>query len=221
MGNPLDEIRNKKNRVIVGIETGNTIGRIGAAAVDVTGHGDDTLIDFMAYNSVTMSPELVATLQALKVSDDFDSEDTAGINFLILHQISSLYQDLLDQIDGDAEEIDLIGLKCMEIARNVFPENPAVLSEMTGAIVATHFSIRSEDGEENPVPVDEQILQSMVDGIAKKFDLDKEAREAVCVAMLANESLCWQGSGSGPSKRSGCSGQDKNAGLFGEFFFPA
>ena len=225
LGKLLEEIRMKKSRMIVGIETGNTIGRIGAVVVEVTGHGDDTLLDFHVYHSVTMSPELVATLKALKAADDFDSEDTAGINFLILHQISSLYQEIFDKTDIDADEIDLVGLKCLEVASSVFPEDPAALSEMTGAIVASHFSIGSEDGEESPVLVNEPILQSMVDGIAKKFDLNKEAREAVCIAMLANESLCSHGCGSdlpeGSSRESGGAGQDKNAGLFGEFFFPA
>ncbi len=217
----LKKIKDKERRIVVGIEAGYSVGSLAAALVEVTGYGDETLIDVRHCLSSSMPAELVSTLNALDRSDDFDSEDTAGINFLVLHQISNLYQSLLDQADCEPEEIDLVGLKCLETGSRVFPEDPAVLSEMAGVPVATHFSIRSEEGGDDPVRVDEHILQGMVDGIAKRFDLDREDREAVCVAVFANEALCSDSVGTGSSKEGAGGGNGDKAGLFGEFFFPA
>ncbi|MBN2069922.1 MAG: hypothetical protein JW814_00585 [Candidatus Krumholzibacteriota bacterium] len=213
----LEKIRKKKNRLIVGIETGNRPGRLGAVIVEVSGYGNDTLIDLKGTHSMALPQELLNALKALEVADDFDSEDTAGINFLILHQIISLYQELFEKVDIDSGEVDIIGLKCMEIAGRIFPEDPSALSEMAGVAVASHFTILS-GSEGTAVSVSEAILQSLVDGAMKKFGLDKESREAVCVAMLANESLCSDGKGQDPCERDSDGG---NADLSGEFFFPA
>ncbi len=219
----LERIRNKANRLIVGIETGNTIGRLGAVIVEVSGKGDDTLLALHAFRSLEMPSELLATLKALEADNDFDSEEAAGINFLILHQISSLYRELFEGVDIDFKDVDVIGLKCIEMGGRTFPEDPSVLSEMTGSIVASRFMIGLENGEGIPVRVNEPILQGMVGEMVEKFELDAEAREAVAVALLANESIYHERSSFGTGVK--CKGKrgskSEKAGLFGEFYFPA
>lgn len=235
MNELLKEIREKDNRLIVGIETGNVPGRIGAAVVDVSGRGDETLLDVYSFKSHSLPRELVATIEALGRSGDFDSEELAGINFLLLHHINTLFLDLFDDIEIDPENVDLIGLKCLEIGGRSFPENPSVLSEMTGLVVASHFRIGPESGDGPEIDVNEPILRKMVGEMIDRMGLEKDEGEAVAVALLANEAV-WHGStdpvtGAEKKKSAGKGRTGKRAGkplliggeiagLYAEFFFP-
>jgi 1,6-anhydro-N-acetylmuramate kinase len=215
----LAEIRDKEEKLIVGIETGNTTGRLGAVVVGVSGRGDLTLLDLYAYQKHELPSEMTATLELLEGDGDLDSEEVAGINFLVLHQVTSLFQELFDEIDLRPEDIDMIGLKCMEVGKSCFPEDPAVLSEMTGCIVASHFRIELENGEGPTLAIAEPLLRGLVDEMVERFDLDSDAREAVAVALLANEAV-HHGYPGGKSKKTGLTVGDDEAGLYGEFYFP-
>ncbi len=232
----LKEIREKDNRLIVGIETGNALGDLGAAVVEVSGRGDETLLDVYSFKSLSLPRELVATLEALRRSEDFDSEELAGINFLLLHHINSLFLGLFDDIEIDPENVDLIGLKCLEIGGRLLPEDPSVLSEMTGHVVASRFRIGLENGDGPEIDVNEPILRKMVGDMIEKLGLEKDAGEAVAVALLANEAVYHglAGSGTGCKKKKSAgkrrTGKETGrslpigseiAGLYGEFFFPA
>ena len=63
------------------------------------------------FKSHGIPPELLATFKAFEENRDFDSEEVAGLNFLIVHHISNLYQEMLDELAVVHEDIDLIGLK--------------------------------------------------------------------------------------------------------------
>ncbi len=237
MKHSLELLAKKNQRLIVGIETGNTEGRLGAAVVAVNGSGDDTVLDIYGFKIHPLPPELVSTLRALERGDDFDPEEVAGINFLIHHHLSALYEEILEEFGVPAEEVDLIGLKCIEIGGRVFPEDPSVLSEMTNRIVASRFSIGIVNHEGNQLQVNETLLRKMVGAMMKRFDLDGEASEAVAVALLANEALFHENSETcvkaqaGNSKaarsslravkRTGAEVGAEGACLYGEFFFPA
>jgi hypothetical protein len=230
-------LRNKKKRVIIGIETGITPGRIGAVVVEVSGSGNDTVLDLHGFRSRLFSPEVLATLDALERNEEFDTEEIAGINFLVLHDLSALCRDVLDEVGITPEGVDLIGLKCLELNGKTIPSDPSALSEMTGCIVASRFSIGVEDGYGGFLPVKEPILQSMVEEMIDRFGLDSEVREAVGVALLANESVFHEnsetldvvgGEGRGAERSSlravkrtssSSSGAGKSC-LCGEFFFP-
>lgn len=232
----IDSLIKKMTRVVVGIETGNTPGRLGAAVVGVSGKGDETVLDLFGFRNYSLPRELLATLKALENDGEFDSEEVAGIDFLIHHHLSNLYQEVLDEVDILQDEIDLIGLKCIEVGGKMFPKDPSVLSEMTNRIVVSRFSIGYENGEGSFLPVKEPLLQRMVEAMVDKFDLQSEEREAVAVALLANESLFHESSetcigeeaGSRRSrrpslkavKRSVKSVGNEKACLCGEFFFP-
>jgi hypothetical protein len=232
----LEAIKLKEKRLIVGIETGNVPGRLGATVIEVSGMGDNTVLHLLGFRSLPLPQELIATLKALENDGEFDSEEMAGINFLVLHQISSLFMDLLDDVEIKAEEIDLIGLKGLEIGGILLPEDPSTLSEATGSIVATHFCIGFENSSDAPLPVKESILRSMVADMIDRFGLESEMREAAAVALLANESLFHEscepcdarrgakGSAARSSlkarKRTGLAGDKATPCLYGEFFFP-
>ena len=232
----LEAISLKEKRLIVGIETGNVPGRLGAAVIEVSGMGDDTVLNLLGFQSLPLPQELLATLKALENEGEFDSEEMAGINFLVLHQISSLFQDLLDDVEIKGEEIDLIGLKGLEAGGNLLPADPSALSEATGSIVATHFCIGFDNSPDASLPVKESILRRMVGEMIDRFGLESEMREAAAVALLANESLfhescepCDKGRGDrGKAARSSLkakkrTGRDSDKAtpcLYGEFFFP-
>jgi 1,6-anhydro-N-acetylmuramate kinase len=226
--NRLKTLNRKAKRTVIGIETGNAPGKLGAAVVEVSGQGDTTVLYLKGYQSYMLPPELAAALRAFEGGGTFDSEEKAGVNFLVLHHISNLYQELLDESGIALDEIDLIGLKCLEVGSEVFPTNPAVFSEMTGVIVASRFYIGVEGGDGEFLPVRESLLKGMVGDMIEKYGLDSEVREAVAVALLANESLfhehseTCEGIGTRPTLKSAkTAGGDSQAHLCGEFFFPA
>jgi hypothetical protein len=223
----LKGVNEKEKRTVIGIETGNSPGRLGAAVVEVSGMGDDTILYLKGFIDYELPSELVETLGTLAAGRDFDSEETAGINFLVLHHISNLFQDLLDETELSIEEVDLIGLKCLEVGNNIFPSDPAVLSEMTGLIVASRFSIGAEGNGGELLPLREFLLQGMVGDMVEKYSLESDVREAVAVALLANESLfhehceTCESEGKRPTVKSAQSKVGiEDACLCAEFFFP-
>jgi hypothetical protein len=213
----LEELRSRGNRLIVGIEAGNSTRSISAAIVEVSGRGDDTIIDIYSFKNIELPGELVAALDALDRVDDFDSEEIAGINFLLIHQINGLFQDLFDDIQLEPGDVDLLGIKCMEIAGKRLPEDPSVISEMTGCIVASRFTIGLENGKGPELVIVEPILRKMVGEIMERLEIDMEASESVAVALMANEAVYSDGVAVGNTD----SGDRERAGLYGEFYFPA
>lgn len=231
----LDSIRRKEKRYIVGIETGNSPGKLGAALVEVSGSGDDTVLYLRGFKSSVLGQEIEATLKALQGAERFDSEELAGINFLILHHLSKLYEEVLANAGMSTDKVDMIGLKCIESGGFSFPEDPAVFSEMTEHVVASRFRISMSDGKGGFIPVEEELLQGMVGDMIDRFGLDEEVREAVTVALLANESIFNQKvsfctGAEAPAKPAprakaraatkAAAGDSKKGYLCGEFFFP-
>ncbi len=233
----IKKLKEKDNRVIIGVETGNVPGRLGAAVVEVSGKGDSTVLDLHGFKSHPVPRELQATLDAFSLTGKFDSEEVAGMNFLILHHISSLVREVVDEVGFSSEDVSLIGLQCVEAGGGTFPSDPSVLSEMTNCIVVCRFSIGDEENSSECLPVKESLLRGLVGEMMDRFGLESEVREAVAVALLANESLfhescltCETGTGEGEAQKrpSLKSVRRKNAAagpgaacLFGEFFFPA
>lgn len=234
----LDLLKKKDRRLIVGIETGRAPGALGAAVVEVSGSGNETVLSLLGYTRRGVSPELQAALGALDRSERFGSKELAGINFLVLHNLTKLYDDVLREADAAGDEIDVIGLECLEVGEFAFPADPGVLSEMTGRLVATRFRVGMADEEGTIVSVEEPLIQGIVSEMIDRAGLDDEARGAVTVALLANESIfsagAWTcstgGNGEpapkaarkkGAAKDAAPSGSDGRASLCAEFFFPA
>ncbi len=230
----LELLKKSRARVIVGIETGSVPGRLGAVIVEVVGSGADTVLDLHSFESVELPDGLVAALEAVNGEKAIDAQEQADVNFLILHNINTLFFDLLESAEVDPEEVDLIGLKGMEIGSSEFPDDPGALSELTGCIVAACFRIGPEKGQGSWLPVKEAILKGMVEPMVEKYDLDEEVREAVAVALLANESVHHEAlapkcsnndsdGGSDSPRRTTMvqQGSDGEAALHGEFYFPA
>jgi len=231
----LDALKRKEKRLIVGIETGDAPGKLGAALVEISGSGDDTVLYLRGFKSFTLNPDLQAAMSALERDEKFDSEEIAGINFLVLRNLSKLYEDVLENAAVPPDDVDCIGLSCLEVGELVFPGDPAVFSELTNRVVASRFRIGVENGAGGFIAVEEALLQGIVSEMIDRFGLDEEVREAVTVALLANESIFNEGvsvcepnaSGKGAGrkslkrgKRSGASGAGGKPCLCGEFFFP-
>jgi hypothetical protein len=231
----LNALKNKEKRVVVGIETGNVPGYVGAAVVEISKNGNDTVLDLHGFRSHPLPEELLSTLELLGKGGEFDSEEIAGINFLVLHNLSGLYREVLDEVGLKMDGVHLIGLKGMEVGGEVFPQDPSALSEVTGCVVASRFSIGIEDEDGGLLPVKESLLQRMLDDMIDRFGLESDVREAVGVALLANESLfhersekCRPDGEAAGRKRSSLravkrtsTGEGKSpAFLCGEFFFP-
>jgi hypothetical protein len=226
--NRLNKLRKREQRTVIGIETGNTPGRLGAAVVEVSGQGDKTLLYLKGFQSYELPRELGETLETLEGGGSFDPEEKAGLNFLVLHHISNLCQELVEENGIDFSSVDLIGLKCLEAGGEVFPTDPSVLSEMTGIVIASRFYIGIAGNDGEFLPVRESLLQGMVGDMVERYGLESEVREAVVVALLANESLfhehfeTCQREGERPTVKSAkTTGCGPEAHLCGEFFFPA
>jgi hypothetical protein len=61
----LAALKKKEKRLIIGIETGNAPGKLGAALVEVSGSGDDSVLYLRGFTSRSLDPELLATIGAL------------------------------------------------------------------------------------------------------------------------------------------------------------
>lgn len=233
MEDRLEELRGRRSRVIVGIEAGGSGGRLGAVLVEVSGSGDETVLELHASNASALPAELLSAIESLR-SGQVAAEERAQLNFLILHQINSIFFDLVESAGIDPGRIDLIGLKGIEAGGREIPDDPGALSEMTGCIVASCFRIGPERGSGHWLPVKESILRGMVAAMVERYDLDETAREAVAVALLANESVYHEAlDGACPpgaqAARSAVASRTvrktgegpHEAALHGEFFFPA
>jgi len=212
----IDKIRGLNSKIIVGIETGNILEHPAAIAVEVKGHGDSTVFKLLYYAKRSFPEDLQKMLEGVAEGNDFDGEEAAGINFLVLHHLASLYGELLEELGG-----------------NLFPNDPTVLSGMIDRIVASHFTI-DIDGRRELLPVGELILKELVTEMIDKFELGDEAREAIGIALLANESLYYekigifQKDGIGPEElspgvnisRGVEGGGNRKTVLNGRFFFP-
>ena len=223
----LENLKKSRERVIVGIETGSVPGRIGAVIVEVSGSGADTILDLHSFESVELPEGLVSALEAVDGEAEIDAQEQADVNFLILHHLSTLFFDLLEAASVQAGEVDLIGMKGMEIGGMEVPDDPGALCELTGCIVASCFRIGPERGQGSWLPGKESILKGMVEDMVEKYDLDEEVREAVAVALLANESVYHEAlppGNSDPELRRTVKvqrGDDSEPALHGEFYFPA
>lgn len=236
MKRTLDALKKKEKRLIVGMETGSAPGKLGAALIEVSGSGDDTVLYVRGFASSSFAPELASAVESVDRNGAVGSEDLAGINFLILHHLSKLYEAVVENAGVESGSVDLIGLSCIDAGPHSFPLDPAVLSQMTEHAVASHFRIGVSDGKGGFIPVEEALLQGMVGEMIDRFGLDEEVREAVTVALLANESIfnaqaAFCG-GPAPAKKTAgrttpraAKGKTpidtKKAFLCGEFFFPA
>lgn len=184
----LEELAGMKSITVAGIETGNMNGAAAAIVAELEGSGESTECNLKYYTNRTMSPELKEMLAAVDRGRDFGVEELAGINFLFLHHISSLYGQIFEETEIKRDEIDLVGLKCMEIGGREFPLNPADLSEMIGNIVVSHFSI-TMGREALSLPLEESILKTLVPEMIEEFEFGEEAHGALGVTLFANESL--------------------------------
>ena len=234
----LDALRKKEKRLIVGMETGGEPDKLGAVLVEISGNGDDTVLAILGFASRGVNRDLKAALSALEGEEEFGSEELAGINFLVLHNLTKLYDELLEAADAAGDEIDLVGLKCLEAGKFVFPADPGDLSEMTNRVVASRFRIGADDGTGDYLEVREPLLQGIVGEMIDRCAVGDDMREAVTVALLANEAIFSEGAleggaaERGSKKAAACaakkasavsSGASTRGGspcLCGEFFFP-
>jgi hypothetical protein len=228
----LEQLRNRQSRVIVGIEAGGSGDRIGAVLVEVSGSGDDTVLDLHASRSAALPDELRSAIASL--GGELGAGDLAQLNFLVLHQIDSVFFGLVESAGIEPGRVDLVGLKGIEAGGREIPDDPGALSEMTGCVVASCFRIGPERGAGKGLPVKESILRGMVEAMVERYDLDEVAREAVAVALLANESVYHEAldgvcQKDGQPARSAVAMRTvrrpgevpHEAALHGEFFFPA
>lgn len=228
----LEELRGRKSRMIVGIEAGGSDGRLGAVLVEISGSGDETVLELVASREEELPGDLASVLASINAG--IPAGDLAKINFLVLHRINSLFFGLVESAAIDPGRVDLVGLKGIEAGGREIPDDPGALSELTGRVVASCFRIGPRRESGHWIPVKEAILRGMVAEMVERYDLGESAREAVAVALLANESVyhealeeaCPGGSrppaSAVPSRTVRRTGDGPHeAALHGEFFFPA
>ncbi|MBD3179974.1 MAG: hypothetical protein GF417_10455 [Candidatus Latescibacteria bacterium] len=228
--NDLEGLFKKESVKIVGIEPGNISGKAGAIITRLEGNGADTVCDLEYYTSREMPGELVKMLKTVDSGEGLSVEDVAGVNFLFLHHLSSLYGQIFDEIDLLPEDIDLVGLKQMEVKGHEFPMDPADFSEMIDNIVISRFSIDMGDSVKTSLPVEESVFRTLVAEMIEEIEFEDEAREALGVALFANESFrnrSWarilrQAADSGPGAAAAPAAEERMDIVFnGEFYLPS
>ncbi len=230
----LEKIAGKDKRVIIGITTGNPPYRPGAAIVEVSGNGEKTVLDLHYFHSISLPADFIKAVKALDRGAEFDREDMTGISFLLMHSLSNLVQTLLDLIQADNSDVDLIGLKCLEVSGKILPQDLTAFSEMTGNIVASKFGVVTGGEGDDYLSLNQQLFYGMVGDMVEKYGLEDDVREAVGVALLANESLFYESSKERGEEENGDeyggrlslqtvkrTGDRDRSLLRGQFFFPS
>ena len=217
----LEEFNGTESLMIAGIEPGNISGKAGAVVARLEGSGDSTVCDLLYYTNRSMPDELIKMIKSAANDSSLSAEDLAGINFLFLHYLSSLYGQIFEEADFIRDDIDLVGLKCMEVGGMKYPLEPVDFSEMIDNMVISHFSISMGDSDISKLPLEESIFRTLVAEMIQESDFEDEAYDAIGVALLANESFRnhnWKSEG----KRGVDYGSGREKVVFnGELYFPS
>jgi len=225
----LEALSKQESVRIVGIDSGGISGKSGAIVAQMEGSGDSTVCNLIYYTSLSMTDELKDMLEAVAGGSDLSAGDLAGINFLFLHHLTSLYGQIFEETELEREGIDLVGLKPIQVGEEKLPLNPADFSEMIDNIVISRFSISMGNEDISSVPLEGSIFRTLVAEMIEKFQFEDAAYEALGVALFANESFRNE-NGRGEGKKGGAGGNARAGGntaakraevvFNGEFYLP-
>jgi len=103
------ELLNKDKKCVIGLMSGTSVDGIDAAVVEITGHGLETAVDFLAFETFHFPPGVPQRILALCHPDTGRVDDICEMNFYIGHLFAEAVKHILQKSGMSANDIDLIG----------------------------------------------------------------------------------------------------------------
>lgn len=103
------ELLNKDKKCVIGLMSGTSVDGIDAAIVEITGHGLETAVDLLAFETFRFPPGVPQRILALCQPDTGRVDDICEMNFYIGHLFAEAVKHILQKSGMSANDIDLIG----------------------------------------------------------------------------------------------------------------
>ncbi len=103
------QLLKKKKKYVIGLMSGTSVDGIDAAVVEITGHGLETTVDLIAFETFPFPPDVPQRILALCQPDTSRVDDICEMNFYIGHLFAEAAKHTLQKNGIFARDIDLIG----------------------------------------------------------------------------------------------------------------
>ena len=103
------ELLNKDKKCVIGLMSGTSVDGIDAAIVEITGHGLETEVDLVAFETFPFPPGVPQRILALCHPDTGRVDDICEMNFYIGHLFAEAVKYILQKSGMHANDIALIG----------------------------------------------------------------------------------------------------------------
>ena len=103
------ELLKKNKKLVIGLMSGTSVDGIDAAIVEVTGHGLETEVDLIAFETFPFPTGVPQRILALCQPDTGRVDDICEMNFYIGHLFAEAVKHILKKSGMRANDIDLIG----------------------------------------------------------------------------------------------------------------
>lgn len=148
------ELVKKKKKYVIGLMSGTSVDGIDAAVVEITGHGLETTVNLIAFETFPFPPDVPQRILALCQPDTSRVDDICEMNFYIGHLFAEAVKHTLQKNGMFARDIDLIGshgqtihhLPCLNEPQGKIPSTlqigePAVIAHETGIPTIADFRV--------------------------------------------------------------------------------
>ena len=103
------ELLKKNKKYVIGLMSGTSVDGIDAAIVEITGHGLETKVSLIAYETFSFPSEVTQHILMLCHPDTGRVDDICKMNFYIGHLFAEAVKYILQKSRMRANDIDLIG----------------------------------------------------------------------------------------------------------------
>lgn len=103
------ELLKREKKCVIGLMSGTSVDGIDAAIVEITGHGLETTVELLAFETFRFPPGVPQRILALCHPDTGRVDDICEMNFYIGHLFAEAVKHLLQKSGMHANDIDLIG----------------------------------------------------------------------------------------------------------------
>jgi len=103
------ELLKKQKKYVIGLMSGTSVDGIDAVVVEITGHGLETVVNLIAFETFPFPPGVPQRILALCQPDTSRVDDICEMNFYIGHLFAETAKHTLQKNGIHASDIDLIG----------------------------------------------------------------------------------------------------------------
>ena len=103
------DLLKKNKKCVIGLMSGTSVDGIDAAVVEITGHGLETTVNLIAFETFPFPPDVPRRILALCQPDTSRVDDICEMNFYIGHLFSEAVKHVLKNNGICSTDIDLIG----------------------------------------------------------------------------------------------------------------